>query len=297
MTQIRYHHDYIETHRSHVIEEREGESLPSISSHVYSSKTKESTRTTDAASRGDAICKYCQAKTDQAHKKFWFRTSDDSDYDNNLVQMHRTVCPSCGWWSVSDSVIKHLNYGDIKCDNNTVTEGIIQTFNVDSLDVPMDALREHLIQSHADLQALHPRKMELLVQSVMRDWFHCEVRHVGGPNDGGIDLYAVINANPVLIQVKRRSSSRYTEGVGTVRNLLGALIANGAHRGIVVSTAHQFSRQATELSRRDVVQKLNISIDLIGFRELCNMLDITTQPSVPPWVRLFDEVCARRAGS
>jgi restriction endonuclease len=175
-----------------------------------------------------------------------------------------------------------------RIDDITLYEGIVQVFDLTSLDVPNDLLRRHLAKRIEDLVFLNPKKFEVLMRDVYSDCFDCEVRHVGGPGDNGIDLFAVINDEPHLVQVKRRSNGSSTESVSTVRELIGALISAGVIKGHLVTSARDFSEPARKLTTNVNVRRHNIHIELKAIGDIHDMISVSTPTIDKPW-----ECCER----
>ncbi|WP_159078674.1 restriction endonuclease, partial [Klebsiella aerogenes] len=63
--------------------------------------------------------------------------------------------------------------------------------------------------------------METLVTDIFKaNYRHCEVKHVGGPGDLGIDvLFIDDNDTKRLIQVKRREHPKRAEGFSTLQSI------------------------------------------------------------------------------
>lgn len=129
---------------------------------------------------------------------------------------------------------------------------------------------------------IEPYKLEKLVAAVFKsNYADCEVMHVGKSDDGGVDVVFIDSDKlQTLIQVKRHTHSHASEGVGTVRSLLGAMLLKGALRGIVVSTADHFTYRAYEAIGR--AKEIGMAVDLIDRGKLNRMLD----PLIPdkPWL-------------
>jgi hypothetical protein len=133
--------------------------------------------------------------------------------------------------------------------------------------------------------------LERLVQSVYRDVYaDCDVFHVGGPGDGGFDVLMIRREDPgesYLIQVKRRSSASSVEGVSVVRDLVGAMILEGATRGIVVSTADRFSGPARQAADKAARRRRYVELhDRHRFGELTHL---TTKKPGRPWDEAFEK--------
>ena len=107
--------------------------------------------------------------------------------------------------------------------------------------------------------------------------------HVGKPDDGGVDILFIDSTHEQwLIQVKRRERADSAEGINTIRNLVGAMVLEGAMRGIVVSTADHFTLRAQQAAKR--LEKRGLHIELIDKGVLNRMLE----PVLPdrPWLEI-----------
>lgn len=133
-----------------------------------------------------------------------------------------------------------------------------------------------------------PKGFEKFVADVFRaNYTNAEVLHVGKPGDGGIDVLLIeAKGEQWLIQVKRRGSQKYSEGVSTIRDILGAMVVEGVRTGIVVSTADRFSRNAEQTATK--AKKHGMTVHLINKDSFNRMLD----PVLPdrPWLYPISEV-------
>jgi hypothetical protein len=127
----------------------------------------------------------------------------------------------------------------------------------------------------------------LFVATVLKDFLECEVRHVGGTGDGGIDLVALIADTPLLIQVKRREHADRSEGIEVVRSLFASLFAAGHKRGMIVTSANSFTRGAQAWARSPRLIASKFEIDLV---DIARLLDMTRSgsgiPSEPMWTKV-----------
>lgn len=126
-----------------------------------------------------------------------------------------------------------------------------------------------------------PLALEVFVADILRaNYRSAEVFHVGQPNDGGVDvLFIDAEKHKWLIQVKRRESPTASEGVNTLRNLLGVMVLKESKFGIVVSTADHFSYQAQQGTRK--AKELGYTIELYDRGQLNRLLD--QQMPDRPW--------------
>jgi len=155
-------------------------------------------------------------------------------------------------------------------------------------DIPNGCLQEcaQYLKTHPNYwNKIKPSSLERLVADIFRaNYQNCEVIHVGQPNDGGIDVLFVDSGKKKwLIQVKRRGSPHTTEGVSTLRNLLGVLLLRRTKYGIVVSTADHFSYWA--FKAKEKARLLGYTIELIDKGKLKRLIE----PLLPnrQWARLI----------
>ena len=138
------------------------------------------------------------------------------------------------------------------------------------------------------LHSCDPKGFEKFVADVFRaNYTNAEVLHVGKPGDGGIDVLLIeARGEQWLIQVKRRESQKRSEGVSTIRDILGAMVVKGVHIGIVVSTVERFSSQAEQAVAK--AKKRGMTVHLVDQGIFNKMLD----PILPdrPWLDPVSEV-------
>ena len=129
--------------------------------------------------------------------------------------------------------------------------------------------------------SMKPRSLEIFVADILKaNYEPCEVVHIGQPDDGGVDvLFVDSSSKQWLVQVKRRESLNASEGVSTVRNLLGAMVVAGSLRGILVSTADHFTYRANEAAGR--ASLCGMTVRLVDRGKLDRMI----APLIPdqPW--------------
>lgn len=158
-----------------------------------------------------------------------------------------------------------------------------------STEVPQgcsEELAQHLRRNPSLWHCLEPARLETLVRDIWKaNHRHCEVKHVGGPGDLGVDvLFVDDNERRWLIQVKRRSKANKAEGFSTLQSILGTLALQGERYGIIVSTADYFSYQAKREAENAAKQGFTIKLLDKG------ILDRMVGALLPraPWLSLFD---------
>ena len=82
------------------------------------------------------------------------------------------------------------------------------------------------IKQHPDLlHSFNATRFEKFVADVFRaNYTNAEVLHIGKPGDGGIDVLLIgTGKEDWLIQVKHHKSQSHSEGVKTIRDMIGAM--------------------------------------------------------------------------
>lgn len=204
-------------------------------------------------------------------------------------------CESCLHW-------EHVEFRDETYDvraslysKYTLTIASSKTREFDTV-APEGTLNEiaQWFRRHPNLyNSVNPIYLEKLVAEIFRaSGEYTEVKHVGRPDDGGIDVILVeSNQSTWLVQVKRREHPASVEPVSTIRNLLGTLILNGTDRGIVVSTADHFSFRAREAV--DVAAQRDYTVRLVD-RGAFDALLSGCLPKAP-WKEVIASINSNRA--
>lgn len=189
-------------------------------------------------------------------------------------------CPRCAhwkFWAVEEQCMDHP-----RCVLAVGLEARFSSKIPPGCDVE---LAKALTRRPAEWSRVNSRALEQLVAEVFRRNFApCEVQHVGRSGDGGKDVvYIAGGTEKWLIQVKGHRNPLKPEPVTTIRSLVGTLVDEGVPRGIVVTTADAFSRDAYAAVRRYDARGYRIRLFDQGLlRELIG-------PLVPrrPWEALF----------
>jgi len=197
-------------------------------------------------------------------------------------------CSTCGWWELNNQVEEAKDYID-KVDTlnwEFLKHAVVKRYNLEPHEPPLAELVREISANPKFLYHMHPRKFEQIAQYVFSSVYQCNVLHVGQSHDGGIDLIAVDSDSPILIQVKRRSSPTASEAVSTVREFIGAMYLNDARRGVVLSTAKKFSREAQDSADKMLVSRKFDNFDLVDYKSFCSMLGVVKEQGgedFKPW--------------
>ncbi len=230
--------------------------------------------------KGTSKCKFCKSQLDIPHKLI---EQNSGAFDNIEVVYD---CLHCGWWYYSYDESMYVGEGGFY-QTGTYLWGLLRKYSEKAKDLPLTTLRNELKKKPEIIYQLHPTKFEELVGSVFRDFYNCEVKHVGKTNDGGIDLILVRSDSDTIIQVKRREKPNSTEGVSVIRELIGTIQLSEKRNGIFVTSAEKFSTQATKTSEK--AKKLNLvdKLELIDYNRFIDMMGLVSSKIERPWTNLI----------
>lgn len=203
---------------------------------------------------------------------------------------HVIQCLDCGWWEYqysnqSDAIDNGIRASDIK-----YCSAILRRYNDNAIDVPINVLREYINKNPSKIYKINEHKMEDLVRSVFSDFFpSCTVRKFGQTRDGGRDgLLIDENGQQFLISIKRRESPNATEGVSTLRDLIGATVVENNISGcIVVSTADHFSKDAADYAKKVLSTNFIERFELIDCKEFLRITNLTKDKLPATWEGLL----------
>lgn len=204
---------------------------------------------------------------------------------DELITRHYilSICYRCSYWTMTGNEVGS------KCMDPTflmTAASVVAKFSTDPPHGCSEELAQHLRRNPNLWHSLGPTRLETLMVDILKsNHRHCEVKHVGGPGDLGVDvLFIDDNEKKWLIQVKRRSKPKKAEGFSTLQSILGTLALQGERHGIIVSTADYFSYQAKRETQNAAKQGYTIKLFDKG------ILDRMVGSLLPrsPWLTLFD---------
>ena len=234
---------------------------------------------------GEAVvrCPYCDSTVSAIDQTSSYPSTFEmggGDYDQTFLYR----CTACAFWAASVHLPEFASRRDF------MGAGVLRKYSPVSPAIPLTELAAYLNSHPAELRLLDPRLFERLVAECFRAvWKPVDVIHVGGPADGGVDVVLIVSENKRwLVQCKRRRSGDSVEGVATVRSLLGALLAEGELRGVVVFSADHFSYHARSLASAKSLTKAGYEIKLIDYGVLREMMGEMSGALQTPWAQYFD---------
>ena len=238
----------------------------------------------------DSVCPFCQkritstvyGKTKRSYPEWLFGSFDESEW---VVQ-----CPTCGWWEYkysnqSDAIIDGIRANDVE-----YSSAVLKKYNVNAIDIPVNALVDHIQKHPDDIYRIDTHKMEELVRSVFADFYpSCKVVAFGKTHDGGKDgLLIDDNGMQFIIQVKRRESKNATEGVEAIRSLIGvAAIEDNVNGCIFVSTADHFSRAAKQTAQKAIDKEVVERFELYNCSDFLEKVSLVSESMPKSWHTLL----------
>ncbi len=199
-------------------------------------------------------------------------------------------CPQCGWWFYQNEAMRLAPSEQYAVANELSFAAVLRKYAVADYDIPLQSLRNTVSKNPEYLYQIHPTNLERLVASVFHDYFDCEVRHVGGSNDGGVDLILIRGDKEVLVQVKRRQHPHHVESVSLIRELIGAMVLSQVNSAIFVSTAEAFSPSARMASTKARVLGAAESISLVDYKRFVDMMQLCSTSQRKVWEPLLPEL-------
>jgi HJR/Mrr/RecB family endonuclease len=200
-------------------------------------------------------------------------------------------CPNCGWWSSLQQFSEEEDWLDKISTKNWDTHyhGILKKYKVSDKLVPISTLIMELEKKKDILYNINPYKLEEMAQHVFSAYYNCKVEHIGKTGDGGIDLLIIDSDDPILVQVKRRTSAEHVELVAPIREFVGAMFLKNSQKGIYLSTASHFSKGSLEI-QNTLLRERNFELfELIDFDKFIKMMNVLKKDHYKPWYKIVQE--------
>jgi hypothetical protein len=235
--------------------------------------------------RGEGFCPFCNIKA----KLVVEHNTLNKPYSEERQKLNVWAC-DCGWWEIKDLFFD-------KCDNRwgfmagvetaSYKHGILKSFAPEDIEIPIKVLRNEIKKNPKILYKIHPHNMEKVVQSVLSEYYDCEVEHCGKSHDGGIDLFVLHSDSPVAVQVKRRQEGK-TESVSAIRDFLGAMMLKGVKTGIFLTTADHFSLESQKAAKKSITMDLVNKYELIDFEYFIEIFNLVQKKPYEPWKKYIE---------
>jgi Restriction endonuclease len=231
-----------------------------------------------------ANCLYCQTALTRGQ-------TDDiplPDRDSRSFDWRYEVaeCPKCNWWCISYNEQAPLM---IAWDfyKTMHAYAVMRSFDVFALDTPLELARRHLAHNQHKIARFDPFKFEDLMADCLRDCLgDHEIIKLGGRRDKGIDIKAVRSDGQLtLVSVKRHADYSKRESVKTIRDLHGVMLRDGVPRGMVITTARDFSDDAKDDVEVTSRRLEGYSMELLSLRDVVALLGLPLRAAAP-WENL-----------
>jgi hypothetical protein len=209
--------------------------------------------------------------------------TDREDMPPEYKRLIRAFCRACGWWCIALEKVFYGPHG--QHDEWAYAYSILRQYDVSETDVPLREAREYLRRHPDSLARFDPFRFEDLIAGCLRDYFgDGEIVKVGGRQDGGVDVKAFRTSREcTLIQIKRRADFAKSESVRTVRELHGVMLREGVPRGMIITTARRFSRQAEQERSATRKRLKHYSMDFFTLRDVVDLLHLPAHSAQSPW--------------
>ena len=217
-------------------------------------------------------CPFCRRAAPVVHTSFHGGTMGGDLLEFTTIW----ECATCGWWQHQLHFIEEKDLLE-EVDQlhwEWVKHAVVRRYNTAPHETAIAELVREVTGNVNMLHQIEPRKLEQIAQYVFSALYQCNVMHVGRSHDGGVDLIVVESDDPILVQVKRRASPSAAESVSTVREFVGAMYLQDARKGVVLSTARKFSREARMAGARALTNRKFDILDLVDFDHFCEMLGV-----------------------
>jgi hypothetical protein len=209
------------------------------------------------------------------------RVPDDR---SRMWRYETSECAACHWWCVNYRRLNKEIYDDYV--EFLTAYAVLRRFDPLAVTTPLDLARDYLRRNPHKLARFDPFRFEDLMTACLRDCYRdAEIVKLGGRNDRGIDIKAVrAGGQTTLIQVKRREDFSRREGVRTVRELHGVMLREGIPRGMVISSAPDFTPAARAEAAQAARTLEHYSMELLSLSDVVELLAIGDQPTEHDWL-------------
>lgn len=204
------------------------------------------------------------------------------------------TCDVCGWWCVTHLIQEESWYFWSEAYRHAFAA--LKRYDPLAVETPLALARDYLARNPHKLARFDPFRFEDLMAECLTEVFgDGEVVKLGGRQDGGLDIKAIrSNGETTLVQVKRRADFSKKEGVVTVRELHGVMLREGVPRGMIITTAHDFSRAARDEVAQTRRTLHHYSMELLPLADVVSLLGVPAAPIKRPWeqhgIRLDEQV-------
>ncbi|MBK8211646.1 MAG: restriction endonuclease [Rhodospirillales bacterium] len=233
--------------------------------------------------RSDTMNAACGSKEDKcSHCGGTIRNTKETLLENGR-ERSTDICATCGWWYCREYLPPVGEGTGFDRSFEVRRASVLREFTIGDIDIPIETLRAHLNKHQEDLWRVNPRVMERLVADIFSDFFECDVVHVGGPKDGGIDAIVLDGNEQRVIQVKRREDSAHIESVREIREFLGAMVLRGSSQGVFATTGRDFSGDAKRAAEMAELYGVVDKLELVNSQKIIDVLRLTERRNVPPY--------------
>lgn len=219
----------------------------------------------------------------------------DPEEKDSTKDIHHSVtakCCQCGWWTVQDMQTPDAHNLYALSQWVFCWHGILRKFSLNVPSALMNSMHGAIAKHPEVIGEINPRKMEGLVDAVVKDFFPgVECKHCGKSDDGYRDLLLVIGDKPFAIQVRRSRKNGEAESVHLVTHFIGAyLLKNMPHVTLFLSTAENFTEDANASTDTILNRKPVERFEQIARKSFMEILEATKKNLKEPWRRCIPDI-------
>jgi restriction system protein len=211
---------------------------------------------------------------------------------NSSFYSHGDVleCESCGWWSASKTFVDFES--DYPQAFTKIFHSVIKNYSIADKNPLILNVHRELKKDPSKIASMNKTAFEKYMAEVLENHFSCQVKHVGKSDDGGVDLWILENEEKTLVQVKNRELHK-TEGVGTVRSLLGSMLDMDIYRGMIISTAKTFTEPSKKMVNRNLAKGSVERLDIKNCNDIFEMIGAINGKDEKLWAPIFQKLWAK----
>lgn len=196
--------------------------------------------------RSFICCPYCQNRLVQLEPE-----ALNLGPEKSVVEP--TFCSNCGWWAV------YSTYDDESHVWATRSQSLAELvrYDISGLEIPTNLLIDYIAHHGDDVYTVHPRKIEMIVESIFKEHLNCRVELTKATRDGGKDLICFdADDSKFIVEVKRYGRDSRI-GIGIIQRFAGVMLTENVSKGVVVTTS-SFTKDARVAAERIVADSKDI---------------------------------------
>ena len=217
--------------------------------------------------------------------------SGSQDCDTDLY-----LCPACGWWAVLQEEMTTCaarDGGSCLLAAVSVHWAKIKAFNLAHFDTPLRHLQAELAARSAMFQHRSGSYLAELMTAFLRNFFPCELRHLGRSQQDGGDTFLLNAGSPAVIRITRKDVAA-GKGIELLSNIFGFALRENRYLGLVASYLERdFRGWKYQINAPAIVRDPFHLFSLDNYDALIHVLRLDVKTQIyQPWERIWNDRCA-----